>query len=167
MTIYNQEKTEIIENPDLEKGYLATDYIPTKVPAEYKHHEAVEGREEEGHYEILARFPNGGVSRQWVVDVPAIEAHEAWDELIQAEGETDEQIQVYIPYTDEELLEIKLRPYKDEIYELKKYLSDTDYCVIKSIEQGTTIQVAYPEEYQKRIEARDKINELEEVIQGK
>ena len=45
MKIYNQEKTEIIENPDLEKGYLQLDRIVSKtIPA-------VEGVEEQFHYE--------------------------------------------------------------------------------------------------------------------
>ena len=33
MKIYNQEKTEIIENPDLEKGYLKFDEIVTIIPS--------------------------------------------------------------------------------------------------------------------------------------
>ncbi len=83
--------------------------------------------------------------------------HEAYD--------TEEEIQVYITYTEEQLKEIKLQPYKNEIESLKKYLADTDYCVIKSIELGTTIQTTYPDVHQKRMEARERINELEAVLE--
>ena len=165
MKIYNKEKTEIIENPDLSVGYLDSDFILVHHEAEYVHHDAVEGVEEQGHFKILAKYENGGVSRMWVVDVPGVEAREAWDEIVHEAYDSEEEIQVYIPYTEEQLKEKKLQPYKVEIEELKKYLSDTDYCVIKSIELGTTIQTAYPDVHQKRIEARERINELEDVLE--
>lgn len=52
---------------------------------------------------------------------------------------------------------------KQEISELKQYLSDTDYCAIKCGELGLSMATEYPEEYQKRIDARTRINELEET----
>ncbi len=165
MQIYNKEKTKIIENPDLSTGYLVSDFLLVHHEAEYVHHDAIEEVEEQGHFEILAEYENGGISRQWVVDVPGVEARDAWDEIGTEAYDTEEEILVYIPYTAEQLKENKFRPYRDEIYELKKYLTSTDYCVIKSIELGTTIQMAYPEEYQKRIDARARINELEEILE--
>ena len=165
MKIYNKEKTQIIDNPDLAAGYLDSGFILVHHEAEYIHHDAVEGVEEQGHFEILAKYENGGVSRMWVVDVPGAEAEEAWDELVHDAYDTEEEIQVYIPYTAEQLKEMKLRPYKDEMESLKGYLADTDYCVIESIELGSTIQVAYPEVYQKRMDARSRINELEETME--
>lgn len=60
-----------------------------------KHHEAVEAVEEQGHYETLQEYPNGGKDVEWQVDVPGVEAKEAWDEY--------EDIQRYTKYTDEEL----------------------------------------------------------------
>ena len=149
MTIYNEEKTQVIENPDLELGYLVNDTIRV-------HHEAVEGVGEIGHYETVAEYPNGGRDVEWVVEVPGVEGREEYDENV--------DILIYIPYTEEELRDIRLQPYKDEITTLKKYLSETDYCVIKSIELGSNIQTEYPEEYQKRREARARINELERKI---
>ena len=85
--IYN-ENMERIENPDLSLGYL-TDSTRTE------HHEAVEGVQEVWHYETVAEYPNGGKDIRKVVDVPGVEAQAAWDEEI--------PIQIYVPYTQEEL----------------------------------------------------------------
>lgn len=79
-----------IENPDLTKGYL-------KQETQTIHHDAVAGVEEVSHYETLAEYPNGGKDVQKVVDVPGVEAKDAWDE--------EEQVQVYHVYTAEELAE--------------------------------------------------------------
>jgi len=48
-----------------------------------------------------------------------------------------------------------------EIQELKQYLSDTDFTVIKCQELGLNYANTYPNEAQKRAEARDRINFLE------
>ena len=85
--IYN-ENMERIENPDLSLGYL-TDSTRTE------HHEAVDGVQEVWHYETVAEYPNGGKDIRKVVDVPGVEAREAWDEEI--------PIQIYVPYTQDEL----------------------------------------------------------------
>lgn len=85
--IYN-ENMERIENPDLTLGYLKPD-------TRTEHHEAVEGVTEVWHYEIVAEYPNGGKDVRKVVDVPGVEAQAAWDEEI--------PIQIYVPYTQEEL----------------------------------------------------------------
>lgn len=77
-----------IESPDLTKGYL-------KPETQTIHHDAVEGVEEVSHYETIAEYPNGGKDVQKVVDVPGVEAKDAWDE--------EEQVQVYHLYTAEEL----------------------------------------------------------------
>ena len=85
--IYN-EQMERIENPDLTLGYL-------KPGTRVEHHEAVEGVTEVWHYETVAEYPNGGKDVQRVVDVPGVEEKPAWDEEI--------PIQIYVPYTQEEL----------------------------------------------------------------
>lgn len=77
-----------MESPDLSFGWLE-DTTRTI------HHDAVEGVEEVSHYETLAEYPNGGKDVQKVVDVPGVEAKDAWDE--------EEQVQVYHLYTAEEL----------------------------------------------------------------
>lgn len=89
--IYN-EQMERVENPDLTLGCL-------RPGTRTVHHEAVEGIEEVWHYETVAEYPNGGKDVQKVVDVPGVEAKPAWDEEI--------PIQIYVPYTQEELVRME------------------------------------------------------------
>lgn len=77
-----------MENPDLSLGWLED-------KTQTIHHDAVAGVEEVSHYETLAEYPNGGKDVQKVVDMPGVEAKDAWDE--------EEQVQVYHLYTAEEL----------------------------------------------------------------
>ena len=87
-----------------EKGNPVTDFDPAKGRLEMQkrihHHEAVEAVEEQGHWETVAEYPEtGGKDVQWVVDVPGVEAREAWDE--------EETYWLYIPYTEEELAQME------------------------------------------------------------
>lgn len=92
MKVYNKDKTQILEEYDLEKGHLKEDTITI-------HYDEVQAVEEQGHYVIIAEYPNGGKEVEWIVDVKGIE--------YQPERDVEEEIQVYIPYTNEELLENK------------------------------------------------------------
>lgn len=56
-------------------------------------HEAVAGVAEEGHYETVTEYPNGGKDVIWVVDVPGVEAREAYDEVV--------IFSAFIPYTQD------------------------------------------------------------------
>lgn len=85
--IYN-ENMELIENPDLTLGYLRSGTRTV-------HHNAIEGVTEVWHYETVAEYPNGGKDVRKIIDVPGVEAQAAWDEEI--------PIQIYVPYTQEEL----------------------------------------------------------------
>ena len=87
LEIYN-ENMERIENPDLSLGYL-------KPGTRTEHHEAVEGVQEVWHYETASEYPNGGKDVHKVVDDPGVEAKPARDEEI--------PIQIYVPYTQDEL----------------------------------------------------------------
>ena len=87
-----------------EQGNPVTDYDPAKGRLEMQkrihHHEAVEAVEEQGHWETVAEYPEtGGKDVQWVIDVPGVEAREAWDE--------EETYWLYIPYTEEELAQME------------------------------------------------------------
>ena len=87
-----------------EQGNPVTDFDPAKGRLEMQkrihHHEAVEAVEEQGHWETVAEYPEtGGRDVQWVVDVPGVEAREAWDE--------EETYWLYIPYTEEELAQME------------------------------------------------------------
>lgn len=77
-----------MKSPDLSLGWL-------EGKTQTIHHDAVSGVEEVSHYETLAEYPNGGKDVQKVVDVPGVEAKDAWDE--------EEHVQVYHLYTAEEL----------------------------------------------------------------
>ena len=85
--IYN-EQMERIENPDMTLGYL-------RPGTRTEHHDAVEGVTEVWHYETVAEYPNGGKDIRKVVDVPGVEGKPAWEE--------EAPIQIYVPYTQEEL----------------------------------------------------------------
>ena len=78
-----------LENPDLSMGYLMKEEILIS------HHEAVEAVAEQWHYETTAVYENGGRDVKKVIDIPGVEAKDAWDEY--------DTVQRYIPYTGEEL----------------------------------------------------------------
>ena len=90
MRILDENNIELTEDQiNLELGYLRPESIISI------HHEAVEEVKEVGHYKVIAEYPNGGKDVAWIIDVPGIEAKEAWDEY--------EDIQRYVLYTEEEL----------------------------------------------------------------
>ena len=82
------ETGAVVENPDLTLGYLTDD-------TEEVTHPAVEGVEEEWHWETVTEYPNGGKDVQKIVDRPGVQAQEEWVEKV--------PIQKYIRYTAEEL----------------------------------------------------------------
>ena len=82
------ENGAAIENPDLTLGYLVDDTEPVE-------HPAVEGVEEQWHWETVTEYPNGGKDVQKIIDVPGVQAQEEWVEKV--------PIQKYIRYTAEEL----------------------------------------------------------------
>lgn len=122
MEIYN-ENMELIENPDLSIGYL-------KPSTRTEHHEAVKGVKEVWHYETIAEYPNGGKDVKKVVDVQGVQAQEAWDEEI--------PIQIYVPYTQEELDRIeeeKNKPTQEErIRQLEEQNAMLTECLLEMSE---------------------------------
>ena len=82
------ETGAVVENPDLTLGYLTDD-------TEEVTHPAVEGVEEQWHWETVTEYPNGGKDVQKFVDRPGVKAQEEWVEQV--------PIQRYIRYTEEEL----------------------------------------------------------------
>ena len=125
--IYN-EQMDRIEYPDLTLGYLRSG-------TRTEHHEAVEGVTEVWHYETVAEYPNGGKDIRKVVDVPGVAAQAEWDEEI--------PIQIYVPYTQEELdrmeaernkptMADRLIALEEENIQLKEALS----ALIKGIEDA-------------------------------
>lgn len=82
------ETGAVVENPDLTLGYLTAS-------TEEITHPAVEGVEEQWHWETVTEYPNGGKDVQKVVDRPGVQAQEEWVEQV--------PIQKYVRYTAEEL----------------------------------------------------------------
>ena len=82
------ETGAVVENPDLTLGYLVDG-------TEEIIHPAVEGVEEEWHWETVTEYPNGGKDVRKVSDRPGVQAQEEWVEQV--------PIQKYVRYTAEEL----------------------------------------------------------------
>lgn len=136
------ENNNLLDSYDETKGYLKTDRLFVC------HHEAVEAVAEEGHWETIAEYPNGGKDVDWIVDVPGVEAKEAWDEY--------EDVYRFIPFTVKELAERR-------ILELKQNLFDTDYNILKIVEGASTL-TEMAEIVTKRAQWRKEINELEKEL---
>ena len=113
------ETGAVVENPDLTLGYLtdSTEEIT---------HPAVEGVEEQWHWETVTEYPNGGRDVQKIMDRPGVQAQEEWVEKV--------PIQKYIRYTAKELAaqeeERKKQEAKDKLPEtvaaLQAALADAD-----------------------------------------
>ena len=113
------ENGAVVESPDLTLGYLTTS-------TEEITHPAVEGVEEQWHWETVTEYPTGGKDVQKVIDVPGVPAQAAWTEQV--------PVQRYIRYTEEELAaqeeERKKQEAKDKLPEtvaaLNAALADAD-----------------------------------------
>lgn len=111
MKIYDETKTQILENPDLELGYLKHDTIVIEtIPAspevqEVFHYEYKEYKNNKGEVYGRDRFK--------IIDTPyqpAVEEHDV-----------TEEIQVYVLYTEEELIEMKkskLRGWRETMFDI-------------------------------------------------
>ena len=141
MRILDELDNELNANElDFSKGYLKEEKIFIK------HHDAISAVEEQGHYETIREYPNGGRDVEWIIDVPEVEAKEAYDEY--------EDIQRFVKFTQKELNSFRIE-------ELKQKLNETDYCVLK-IAEGSATYDDYSEIIAKRREWRKEINNLEE-----
>ena len=134
----------MLDDLDLDAGFLKEERILIAK------HKAIEARDEEGHYEIIKEYPNGGVDVKWIVDTPAIEAKEAYNEY--------ETILRYTLFAEKDLDQRK-------ILELKQKLSETDYCIIKIMEGSSTAE-EYSDVISERKKWRQMINELENKTYG-
>ena len=82
------ETGTVVENPDLTLGYLTGS-------TEEVTHPAVEGVEEQWHWETVTEYPSCGRDVQKIIDRPGVQAQEEWVEQV--------PIQKYIRYTAKEL----------------------------------------------------------------
>ena len=144
MKIYNEEKTEELNLDDLnmELGYLKEDVLIHHISAQPL-------IEEQGHYETIAEYPNGGKDVEWIVDVegqPAIEEHDEQEDIL-----------VFIEYSERDLT---IR----SIGELKAHLQATDYQAIKFAE-GELSAEDYASMKEQRRQWRVQINQLEQQLE--
>ena len=146
MKIYNETKTEILENPDLTLGYLTSDTLT-------KHIDYVAPVEEQGHYVTLREYPEtGGKDVGWVVDVPEVKEVLEHDET--------EEIQVYHLYTQPELRQMEL---KNEKVQLEQWLHDHDYIGTKIATGRATVE-EYATEIAEMTVKANRINEIDEEL---
>lgn len=139
MEVYNQNKTEILTEYDLTKGYLTTDYIDEIIPE-------VQAVQEQGHYVTIAEYPNGGKDVEWVVDVAGAE--------YQPERIEKVPITVYVPFTEEQLKQQQINTKINRLTELTKDLAQVQAgLIITDIEE-------------RKEEFRTLLNEVR-VLQGK
>ena len=94
MRILDENNVEIAA-PDLSLGHLVEEEVFVA------HHPAVEAVREQWHYETVYEYLNGGKDVVKVIDVPGVEAKDAWDEY--------ETIKRYVPYTEEELAALEAK----------------------------------------------------------
>lgn len=149
---------------DLKKGHLEPG-IYTYIKPEVQE---VKG---EGHYEVIAEYENGGKEVEWVWDKEEVPYEPA--------QQIDEDVYVYVLYTDtelkmmglyeysaEELEELKKQKWKDNqqihINNYKECLYNTDYKVIKFLE-GWLSQEEFEENKIIRESYRNKIRYLESL----
>ena len=149
MDVYNQEKTQILENYDLEKGHIEQDFI--EVPE-------VQAVAEQGHYETIREYANGGKDVKWVVEVEGIEYQPAHQE----------EIYVYIPYTEKEL---KIMADQNELADVLQHLIDTDYIANKLIEaineeELQQLKQRYAKELAQRRNWRLRADELKKELEA-
>lgn len=170
MKVYNENKTEVLETYDLELGRLEFDKIfkehhdaehevlAMTVEAQILEITASGGKVEEiggKQYKVVEEFPNGGKTVEEIKETPAVPAKDAYDEY--------EDIQVYIPYTAEELAERKQQKYESRVVELlrKKYSLDQELAILRQrddkIEEFTAYS-AYAEEC--KLQAKQEILEV-------
>ena len=116
--IYNQDKTEVLEyeNLDFEAGYVVD-------REEIIHHEAIEPKEEQGHFQVVAEYANGGQDVKWIVDQEAVAGEDAYDELV--------QYQIYIPYSQEYMAHKEMRK---QYRTLQNKLTQSDHKLFKYLE---------------------------------
>ncbi|WP_291630646.1 hypothetical protein [Clostridium sp.] len=146
MKIYNENKTQILNENDLDltNGYLVEDYIEIQ-------HEEVPYVKEQYHYEVVKEYDNGGKDIVKIIDIKGQEHKDAYIEK--------EPIQVY-------KLKTQAMLNAEKIAELKSKLAKTDYQAIKYFEGYLTIEEYSPIRLERQ-SYREEINKLEDELKSK
>ena len=166
MKIYNQDKTQELNETELDfnLGHLvddkivvahheATELIPAKTVAQQLAELVDSGEIVEEingvHYKIH-KYPNGGKDATPIVEIPAEPAKEAYDDY--------ENIQVYVPYTADELQSIannkRHAELKAELAKIKEDIEQENFGIVRD------------DFTEKKARAAEIINELR-VLEGK
>lgn len=151
MNVFDNEMN-YIESPDLSLGYLTKK--TTKLIWNY-----ILESEEEGHYETIQEYPNGGKDVEWIVDVPEVghwetkyedgtlvdmehydgdeQPDESWDHTV--EYTTYWDYNLYTLYTEEELAQIEKEKEKEQLLiqlgDLEQKMYESDAVVMQIVEQ--------------------------------
>lgn len=148
--VYNKNKTTLLKEDDydLHLGYLKEDVI-------INHIDEVKEVKEVSHLEVIREYPNGGKDVETIIDVPAVQGVPAHDE--------EEQILVYIPYSEEELIHVK-EQYKGELVEKyirEKYTVSDELALLRQRDSKRAEFDAY-NEYAEECKARalEEINKI-------
>ena len=139
------ENNNVIENADLEKGYLTTETIVIA------HHDAIKASPGKSHIEIVREYQNGGKDVATIWDEEPTEARGAYDET--------EEIQRYHLYSDEELKQREEKKKESAEKENKLaslYSSDMTFADIVTAKSQTDsaitdIQVALADIYEQML----------------
>ena len=143
MRIFNQDKTAELTVYDKEKGKLVIDTlthhfdeikgITARERAEELKAEGMEVYEQDGvFYRVLAAYDNGGRDVEEIVGIENVPAR---DEV--------ETIQVYIPYTEEELKERWKQDYRRKREPLLEAFDKWEKAVIRGRETDDTQVMAW------------------------
>lgn len=118
MKIYTQDlKTELKEEElDLTLGYLKECEEVTIMPA-------TEEVAEEGHYEVIKTYENGGQDVAWIIDQPYIPKRD--------EERVVKTYKVYIPFSENHFFN---KPIREQLESCQNYLTRTDFQILKYIE---------------------------------
>lgn len=139
MRVFNQEKTQELKEYDLTKGYLKQDILDV-------HKDFIE---EKGHYELVKEYPNGGKDYKWVIDT-----------LGQEEEDHKEDIYVYIPFSEEDILNFELSELIAWFDEYDNQVKQYERCIRLGVEFDKDIQKLDNEATQKQLRIREIRSEL-------
>ncbi len=121
MRILDENDNELNEEDiDYSTGIMMEDVIVIK------HHKAVEEVKEEGHYEVVREYPNGGKDLAWIIDVEAVAPQEAWDET--------ERVKRFHTYTEEELEAMRLAEEEEAQNGIQAQIAELQAAVLELAE---------------------------------
>lgn len=147
MKIYSEDKTRELTIEELDNTIGKIIYH-----TEIIHHDAQEYIEEQGHYETIAEYENGGKDVEWVIDVEGQKQVDAFDEEI--------KYGVFTLYKEEDY---EYMNSVNSLYEYKQKLNDTDYLTLKYME-GLINEEDYKIIKETRQSYRDEVNRLQSII---